>query len=98
VKAAPPNTFGWLAARYFGSVEFGQLAPQSQTVRRLVIESCLREPRKPGSRDLMRDCPISAPSPAHVKMMRDRRATKPAAANNRASFSGPCSVGRLNMS
>jgi hypothetical protein len=70
VKAAPAGTFGWLAARYFASIEFKRLDRLSQTTRRLVIESCLREPRKPDSRDVMRDCPISVLSAAHVKMLR----------------------------
>jgi integrase len=86
VTAAPPGTFGWLAARYFASTEFKRLDRRSQTTRRLVIESCLREPRRPGSRDLMRDCPISVLSAAHVKMLRDRRAAHPGAANNRRKW------------
>src|SRR5438105_640116 len=73
VKAAP-GTFGWLAACYFASTELNALDPALQTRRRLYIESCLREPRKLGSRDLMRDCPISVLSPAHVRMLRDRKA------------------------
>jgi hypothetical protein len=36
--------------------------------------------------DLMRDCPLSVLSPAHVKMLRDRRAAKPGAANNRRKY------------
>jgi integrase len=86
VKAAPAGTFGWLAARYFASIEFKRLDRLSQTTRRLVIESCLREPRKPDSRDAMRDCPISVLSAAHVKMLRDRRAAHPGAANNRRKW------------
>jgi integrase len=85
-SAALPGTFGWLAACYFASAEFTKLNPKSQTTRRLVIESCLREPRKPGSRDLMRDCPISIISAAHIKMLRDRRASHPGAANNRRKY------------
>jgi integrase len=84
--AAAAGTFGWLAARYFASAEFKRLDQRSQTTRRLVVESCLREPRKPDSRDLMRDCPVSVLSPAHVRMLRDRRATHPGAANNRRKW------------
>jgi integrase len=86
MKAALPGTFGWLAACYFTSTEFTKLDAKSQTTRRLVIEGCLREPRKPGSSDLMRDCPISAISAAHIKMLRDRRASHPGAANNRRKY------------
>ena len=86
IKAAPAGTLGWLAACYFGSAEFRGLDPKSQATRRAIIEECLREPRKPGSTDLMRDCPIGMLSPAHVKMLRDRKADKPGAGNNRKKY------------
>lgn len=59
---------------------------KSQTTRRLIVEECLREPRKPGSADLMRDCPVAVLSPAHIKMLRDRKVGKPGAANNRRKY------------
>jgi integrase/recombinase XerD len=34
----------------------------------------------------MRDCPLSVVSPAHIKMLRDRKAATPAAANNRRKY------------
>jgi integrase len=86
LKGGPAGTLGWLAACYFSSTEFRRLDPKSQSTRRGIIEGCLREPRKPDSRDLMRDCPLSALSPAHVKMLRDRKAGTPAAANNRRKY------------
>lgn len=86
IRRAAPGTLGWLAAVYFGSVEFRNLDSVSQRTRRAIIEECLREPRKPGSRDQMRDCPLSMVSAAHVKMLRDRKATLPGAANNRRKW------------
>jgi hypothetical protein len=86
LKGAPAGTLGWLAACYFASIEFRRLDSKSQSTRRGIIEDCLREPRKPGSRDLMRDCPLSVLSAAHVKMLRDRKAARPAAANNRRKY------------
>jgi integrase len=86
IKLASAGTLGWLAARYFGSAEFRRLDPKSQRVRRNVIEDCLREPRKPGADDLMRDCPMSSFSSAHVKMLRDRKSELPGAANNRRKY------------
>ena len=86
VKSAPAGTLGWLAACYFASVEYRRLDRKSQVTRRGIIEDCLREPRKPGSRDLMRDCPVILLSPAHVKMLRDRKAATPGAANNRRKY------------
>jgi integrase len=86
VKGAAAGTLGWLAARYFASTEFRGLDAKSQTTRRRIIESCLREPRKPASQDLMRDCPVSGVSAVHVKMLRDRKAATPGAANNRRKY------------
>jgi integrase len=86
LKIASAGALGWLASRYFGSAEFRRLDPKSQRVRRSVIEDCLREPRKPGADDLMRDCPMSALAPAHVKMLRDRKSDMPGAANNRRKY------------
>jgi integrase len=80
------GTLGWLAACYFASAEFRKLDPISQRTRRAILEECLREPRRPGSTDLMRDCPVNVLSSAHVKMLRDRKAETPGAANNRRKW------------
>lgn len=86
-KKAPPGTFGWLAAAYFGSVEFTKgLELRSQATRRRVIEECLQEPRRPGSSDLMWACPIKVLTAQHMMMLRDRKAGKPGAANNRLKY------------
>lgn len=85
-KAAPAGTLGWLAAQYFGSDEFKKLDPQSQLTRRAILEDCLREPRRPGSSDLMAACPIGRLSSTHVRMLRDRKAGLPGAANNRRKY------------
>ena len=74
VKGAAAGTLGWLASCYFSSSEFRGLDERSRRTRRGVIESCLREPRKPGLADLLRDCPVSVITPAHIKMLRDRKA------------------------
>jgi integrase len=85
-KHASAGTLGWVAANYFSSVEFRRLDPISQRTRRVVIEDCLREPRKPGVDDLMRDCPVNVVSAAHIKMLRDRKAETPGSANNRRKW------------
>lgn len=87
-KNAPAGTLGWLAAIYFASVEFTSLPPKSQTTRRGIIESCLREPLKPQSKDTMALCPLALLSAAHIKVMRDRRTDKKGAANNRLKYLG----------
>ncbi|MGB6445359.1 MAG: hypothetical protein WBF47_09260 [Xanthobacteraceae bacterium] len=86
IKGAAVGTLGWLAACYFLSPGFKALDIKSKATRRLIIEECLREPRKPKSRDMMRDCPLSALSAAHVAMLRDRKVGMPGAANNRRKY------------
>lgn len=86
IKGARAGSLGWLAARYFASTEFGGLDPTSRRRRRAIIEECLREPLRPGAKEIMRDCPVAALTAAHVKMLRDRKAEKPAAANNRRKW------------
>jgi integrase len=86
VKGAPVGTLGWLAACHFASAQFRHLDPVSQRRRRAIIEDCLREARKPGSEDKMRDCPVNMLSAVHIKMLRDRKSTTPGAANNRRKF------------
>ena len=74
---------------YFNSKsEFQRLDPISQRNRRAIIEACLLEPLTPGGTDLMADCPISRINASHIKMLRDRRADKPGAANNRKKYLG----------
>src|SRR6516162_6624560 len=86
--AAPAGTLGWLAATYFAAVEFTGLPTVSQSTRRGIIEACLREPIKPNSPDKLALCPLSLLSAAHIRMLRDRRADKPGAANNRLKYVG----------
>ena len=83
-KIAVRGTLGWLAALYFGSEEFMGL--QSGPTRRAVIEDCLREPVRDGSKDLMADCPLSFITPAKIKRLRDLKKGLPGAANNRRKY------------
>jgi hypothetical protein len=52
-------------------------------VHRRVIEGCLLESLEPGSSFIMADCPLDRISGKHVKMLRDRKAKVPEAANTR---------------
>lgn len=76
----------WLASQYFGSPEFLTLDTTSQRTRRGVIESCLREPLKPGSKLTMGQCPFKLINATHILVLRNRRADKPGAANNRRKY------------
>ena len=55
-----PGTLGWLAAQYFASPQFKKLDARSQSIRRSVIEGCLREPPNPDSASTLAACPINA--------------------------------------
>ena len=94
LTAAPRGSLGWLGAQYFGSEEFKSLDVVSQRTRRLVLEACFREPRKPASPDLMAACPISVLSSAHVQMLRDRKAAKRVRRTTGSSTCRQCSAGR----
>jgi integrase len=81
-----PGTLGWLAARYLGSDEFQRLNAKSQATRRAIIEDCLLEPLKPGSKDVMAGCPLTIFSTEHLQVLRDRKKGFPGAANNRLKY------------
>ena len=87
-SGAPAGTLGWLAASYFAAIEFTGLPAVSQSTRRGIIEACLREPIKPTSPDKLALCPLPLLSAVHIRMLRDRRADKPGAANNRLKYIG----------
>jgi integrase len=86
IKGAPLGSLGWLAGEYLGSSTFKALATKSRTTRRRIVEDCLREPLKPGSKLIMRDCPYLRVNATHVIMLRDRKNGKPGAANNRLKY------------
>jgi integrase len=89
IRAAPValrGTLGWLASLYFASQEFIGLDIRSQRIRRGVIEECLRETIRDGSPDVFRDCPLGFVTPAKIKRLRDLKADKPGAANNRRKY------------
>ena len=80
---ASEGTLRWLAQAYFSAPEYRRLDSSTQTVRRRVIEGCLLEPLEPGSSFIMADCPLDRISGKHIKMLRDRKAEVPEAANTR---------------
>lgn len=81
---APDGSLAWLGTRYFESPEFRKLDPKSQATRRLILEGCFRELWTDGTP--MGQCPLAAVTPAKVKRLRDAKADKPGAANNRRKY------------
>ena len=82
-KTSGKGTLGWLTLEYAASFAFKQLGLRQQRVRRQILEACLAEPLAPGSALLFRDCPVGTMEPKHIKVLRDRKANMPGAANNR---------------
>ena len=80
------GTLRWLAGQYFASPVFRNLDIKSQGTRMSVIESCLREVAVAGSSRLMAECPLTLFGPNQVRLLRDRRAAQPGAANNRMKY------------
>jgi len=79
-----PNTWRWLCLRYLKSAEFRQLDPiYTQRPRRRIIESTWIEPTAPGSTALIGDCPLDRMNSKIVRVLRDRKADFPDAANDR---------------
>src|SRR5262245_21593262 len=78
-----PGTFRWLAVEHFKSVAFTQLDPRTQRVTRLIVEKMFQEPIAPGLPQMFGDCPLPKFGAKAVRVLRDRRADRPEAANSR---------------
>ena len=78
------GTWRWLCVKYFAEcADYKRLDPQTQHVRRLILESTFDEPIAPGSAKLFRDMPLSRMGTDAVEVLRDRKIDLPGAANNR---------------
>lgn len=82
-KMSTKGTLRWLCELYYQSAEYKQLDQRTRQVRKLIIESMWAEPIKPGSGKLFEDIPLSAFGPKAVRVLRDRKAEAPEAANGR---------------
>ncbi|KQS81003.1 integrase [Rhizobium sp. Leaf384] len=82
-KLSSRGTLRWLCEQYFQSAEFKLLDSRTQYVRKLLIEGMLKEPIRPESEKLFQDMPLSAFGAKAVRVLRDRKAEVPEAANGR---------------
>jgi integrase len=82
----PRGSLGWLGAQYFASDEFKKLDLKSQATRRGVLEACFEEPHTDDDSDRMGLCPLVHFSPQKVKRLRELKAGKPGAQNNRRKY------------
>lgn len=95
------GSFRELWVEYRKSVEFKALSSTTQTQRALVMESMLLEPVQPGRPALFGDGPVKELSPKLVRILRDRKADKPEAANHRLKvlrqvFAWACETERMS--
>ena len=78
------GTWRWLCAKYFEEcADYKCLDPQTQHVRRLILEGTFNEPIAPGSPKLFRDMPLGRMGTDALEVLRDRKINLPGAANNR---------------
>ena len=77
------GTFRWLAVEYFKASAFKQLNPSTQGQRRRILEGMLLEPTRPGAALLYGDVRLRALTTKALRVLRDRKAHLPGAANYR---------------
>jgi len=82
-KLSTKGSIRWLCEQYFQSAEYKQLDARTKRVRKGIIEHIWAEPLKPGASKLFEDIPISSFTPKHMRVLRDRKADLPEAANGR---------------
>ena len=83
-EAGPtPGTYRWLCVQYFSSVDFKCLDPRTQYVRRQVLEHTCQEPIAPEAKEIFADFPLKRMTSKAVRVLRDRKAGVPHAANTR---------------
>lgn len=81
-KQGKPGTWRWLCIAYFGSAEFRtQLGARTRYVRRLILEKTFDEPIAPGIAATFADFPVARMTPKAIRVLRDRKAGVPNAAN-----------------
>jgi integrase len=83
VARAKVGTLWWLCVGYFRSQEFARLDERTQRTRRGILENALREPIAPGTEETFADFPINRLTTRTLRILRDRKALLPEAANNR---------------
>ncbi len=78
-----PNSLRWLCVQFFRSPDYNRLDQRTQYTRRRIVEAMLLEPVAPGAKDLFADFPLDRLTAKALRVLRDRKANLPGAANNR---------------
>jgi integrase len=82
------GTWRWLCERYMASADFQKLRGTTPHTRRRILESTWQEPITPDSTLVFADMPIHKMTPAAVRVLRDRKAAKKTAGNDRRKIIG----------
>jgi integrase len=84
-RLLPPKhgTYRWLCTQYFSCAEFRRLDSRTQRVRRSIIETTFDEPVAPGQSETFADFPLARMTAKAIRILRDRKANYPEAANAR---------------
>ena len=77
------GTYRLLCVQYFSSADFRRLDPRTQRVRRSILESTFNEPIAPGKLETFADFPLTRLTGKGIRVLRDRKADFPQAANAR---------------
>ena len=83
IGGVTPRTYRWLIVQYFASAEYRSLDARTQRVRRAILESTCGEPLSPGSNAVFADFPLNRLTAKGIRVLRDRKAHLPEAANGR---------------
>ena len=79
-----PGSWRWLCEKYLAEcTEFKKMKDQGRKKRRALLEATWAEPFVPGEPDTFATLPVSEMTPRLVKILRDRKADVPEAANDR---------------
>ena len=77
------GTWRWLCTRYYSSASFQALDQSTRITRRRILESTFVEPIFEGAQEIFADFPLARMTPKSIRVLRDRKATLPEAANGR---------------
>jgi len=77
------GTFRWLISQYVRSETFKGLDPETQRVRRRILDHCCAEKVTPSDPQLFADFPIQRMTTKSLRVLRDRKRNLPEAANGR---------------
>lgn len=83
LKSPVPGSYRWLCCAYMASPAFKALDRSTQAGRRGLLQGTYEERESPTSPRVFADVPVESMTPEAVRVLRDRKATWPEAANGR---------------